>query len=100
MGWEATAQTVTKEWGLGLALAHGDLDPGAAGLAANSATLARREAQPDVRIEVPGLTEAAAEPITEVVPAQKAAAREPAQDAATEPLGGGVDLYLPAIRSC
>jgi len=89
-----------KEWKLSLAVGAGDPEPGEAGLVADSATLARREAQLDVRIEVPGLTEGAAEPITEVVTAQKAAAREPAQHAATVPLGGGVDLSLPAIRSC
>jgi hypothetical protein len=49
---------------------------------------------------VPGRTEAAAEPITEVVTVQKAAAHEPAQHAATERLGGGVGLSLPDIRPC
>lgn len=39
-----------------------------------------------------------AEPITEVVTVQKAAAREPAQHTATELLGGGADLSLPGIR--
>jgi hypothetical protein len=98
VGLEATAQTGTKEWGLGLAVGHGDPAPGEAGQAADSATLARREAQPNDRIGVPGLVETAAEPITEVVTAQKGAAREPAQRAATEAFGGTVDLSLADIR--
>ena len=60
------------KWGLGLAVSHGDPEVGEAGLVADSATLALREAQPDVRIEVLGLIEAMAEPITDVVTVQKA----------------------------
>jgi hypothetical protein len=89
-----------KTGGFSLAVGHGDLDLAEVGQAADSATLAPPEAHPDVRIEALGLIEAAAEPITEVVTAQKVAARQPAQDAATEPLGGGVDLSPPDIRSC
>jgi hypothetical protein len=88
--WIATAKAV-QEWGFGLAVKHGDLDPGESGLVEEPATFARREAQPDVRIAFVGLTEAVAEPITEVVTAQKVAARELAQHAATDcrPTGGG-----------
>jgi hypothetical protein len=81
-----------KKRRLGLAVSHGDREPGEAGLVADSATLALREAQPDVRIEVLGLIEARVEPSTEVFTDQKAAA--------TEPLGGSVDLSPPDIRSC
>ena len=84
--------------GIGLAVSHSDPAPGEAGLVADSATLALREAQPDVRTEVLSLIEAMAEPITEVVTVQKAAARAPAQHTATERVGGGADLSLPDIR--
>lgn len=84
--------------GIGLAISDGDPEPGEAGLVADSATIALREAQPDVRIEVLSLIEAMAEPITEVVTVQKAAARAPAQHTATERVGGGADLSLPDIR--
>jgi len=75
--WIATAKAV-QEWGFGLKVSHGDPEPGEAGVVADSATLARRKASADVRIEVLGLTEAVAEPITEVVTVQKAVTREPA----------------------
>ena len=101
MDWEATAKAV-QEWGFGLAVNNGALDPGESGLVEESAKFALREAQPDVRIEVPCLTEAAAEPITEVVVTQKVAAREPAQHAATEcrRTGGGRLRHYPGETFC
>ena len=67
--WIATAKAV-QEWGFGLAVNNGALDPGESGLVEESAKFALREAQPDVRIAVLGLIEATAQPITEVVTTQ------------------------------
>jgi hypothetical protein len=99
--WEATAKAV-QEWGLGLAVNNGALDPGESGLVEESAKFALREAQPDVRIAFLGLIEATAEPITEVVTTQKVAAREPAQHAATEcrRTGGGRLRHYPGETFC
>jgi hypothetical protein len=97
----ATTKAV-QEGGFALAVNNGALDPGESGLFEESAKFALREAQPDVRIAFLGLIEATAEPITEVVTAQKAAAREPAQDAATEcrRTGGGRLRHYPGETFC
>ena len=86
--------------GIGLAISDGDPEPGEAGLVADSATIALREAQPDIRIEVLSLIEAMAEPITEVVTVQTAAVHEPLQHTATKPLGRGVYLSPLGFRPC